>query len=160
MRADRTAVHAEADGEIAEVLARPGQQVDAKDSQVVLRSRRSATAGSWNRNSTWMPDAVRTVRGRRGTAACNITNSLPALGRKRIVSRQLTGRSGSNTMKALLEFLRGVSLIADVYVYPRHYAPLSKRGPHRDAVSLTSDCRQVGSDVRSALASSDVESAY
>ena len=31
-----TAVRAEADGEVAEVLARPGQQVDAKDLLVVL----------------------------------------------------------------------------------------------------------------------------
>jgi len=31
-----TAVRAETDGEVAEVLARPGQQVDAKDLLVVL----------------------------------------------------------------------------------------------------------------------------
>jgi len=32
-----TAVRAESDGEVAEVLARPGQAVDAKDLLVVLR---------------------------------------------------------------------------------------------------------------------------
>ena len=33
----QTAVRAESDGEVAEVLARPGQTVDAKDLLVVLR---------------------------------------------------------------------------------------------------------------------------
>jgi hypothetical protein len=50
--------------------------------------------------------------------------------------------------------------MADVYVHPRRYTPLSKRGPKLDATNLASDYLQVGGDVGSALASCDVESAY
>jgi hypothetical protein len=63
-------------------------------------------------------------------------------------------------MKALMRMLNSFGLLADVYVSPRRYTPLNKRGTHRDAMNLTSDYRRVGGDVRSALASKDVESAY
>jgi len=62
--------------------------------------------------------------------------------------------------KTLFEFLSGVCLMADAYVYPRRYTPVSGRGPQLDATNLISDCRHVGDDVSSALASCDVESPY
>jgi hypothetical protein len=63
-------------------------------------------------------------------------------------------------MDAVKQILFGFSLLAAPFMHMRNYSRTDRRGPAVDAERIASDFAAVGTDLRKAMGSSYVQSAY